>query len=329
MEELKKVYGDILRGMSPFYFEPIKADIYIKHATALDNCDVDNVYNRYFEIAQKKGLPVEAKKLEYLDKKNLWTKKQEKELSELSDFIDRLKQNKSKLHLPSQRELIDKQIEEEDKKLRKLEAERTESIGLTAELYASRQMNEFYLRNATFKDKNINNLLYSQEEYDNLDTELTYSLINIYTKFNQLFTQATIKKVALMPLFMNSFYLCQDNAYYYYGKPIVELTMFQADLFGFGRLFKNILSEHRDKIPTNYLNDPDKILDWYEGNKNAEQIMNKQPMEGAVSLVGAKKEDYEKMGMSGELAQSNILVEKAKQKGGKLSMKDLIALQGG
>jgi len=328
-DNLKRIFGDILKGMSPFYFKPIDKEIYIRHATPIDNCDIDNVYNGFFEKAVSKKLPTEKFKLEYLDKKGLWTTKQQKELDELARFVATLRVTKTKMTIPSQREAVEAQIIEQSKKVQKLESEKDELVGLTAELYATKQMNEYYLRNSTFKDKKATELLYNNEEYDDLDGELTLALVTIYNEFNELFCQRNIKKVALIPLFLNSFYLCQDNPYIYYGKPVVDLTIFQADLFGFGRLFKNIISENHDKIPEIYLGDPDKLLDWHESTRNAEKIMEKQPTEGvAVSLVGASKADYEKLGMGNELKQSNQLFEKAKQKGGKLSMKDLIAMQG-
>ena len=97
----------------------------------------------------------------------------------------------------------------------------------------------------------------------------------------------------------------------------------------YAKYFKGILSNSSTKVPDNVINDPEALVDWYEGSKNAAELMrntkNKNSEEAlGTSLVGASKEDIKKMGIKNT---DNIsLTEEAKKKGGSLSFQDLIKL---
>ena len=75
------------------------------------------------------------------------------------------------------------------------------------------------------------------------------TLINVYNQTSAKFDHTVIKKVALSPLFLNFFYLCDDSAVNFYGEPIVHLTFYQTEVFSYGLQFKNILSDtEEDKL---------------------------------------------------------------------------------
>ena len=40
---------------------------------------------------------------------------------------------------------------------------------------------------------------------------------------------------------MSLFHLCNDNAYYFYGKYVKDLTVFQANLFSQSKYFKSLI----------------------------------------------------------------------------------------
>ena len=74
---------------------------------------------------------------------------------------------------------------------------------------------------------------------------------------------------------------------------------FQIETFQYAKNFKNILSNSKSPPPTDVMNDPDKLEEWFNTNKNVEEILEKNDGKDAVatSLVGASKEDLKKLGL--------------------------------
>ena len=129
--------------------------------------------------------------------------------------------------------------------------------------------------------------------------------------------------------FLNNFYLCEDNPQIYYGKPVVELTYNQSELFSYGRYFKYILSEMKNKPHPDVMDDPDKLIELYNVGKNADKIKESMENADASTVVGATNEDLERMGLKAptdEPQQGISLAAEAAKKGGKLSMEDLMKL---
>ena len=101
-----------------------------------------------------------------------------------------------------------------------------------------------------------------------------------------------IKRVAVSPFFMNTYYLCDDNHYHFFGKPILYLTNFQTALMSFAKNFKYLMSNH--KPPTeDYAAHPDKIIEWYDMQSKtamAQDYDDKGEASGK-SYFGADKEE--------------------------------------
>ena len=134
-----------------------------------------------------------------------------------------------------------------------------------------------------------------------------------------------------MPFFCNYYYLCDDNPHIFYGKPVVDLTFYQAEMFAFGRYFKNLAQDAKVQPPDEIRNDPDKLIEFYEAKKNADAVMDKANERagdkgGATSLVGATKEDLEALGYQQGQGTTVSLTDVANKKGGSLSMEDFIQL---
>jgi hypothetical protein len=104
------------------------------------------------------------------------------------------------------------------------------------------------------------------------------------------------------------------------------------EVFGYARYFRNALSEAKHKPPDDYYENPDKLIEWLESSRNAEEIIEDSEKyhkntEGSIatSIVGAKKEDLAKIGKD-EVGVS--LHKEADKKGGVLSMQDLMKIHG-
>ena len=157
-----------------------------------------------------------------------------------------------------------------------------------------------------------------------------YDIIEGYNSQMGLFGSEYLKKVAVSNFFLNFYYLCEDNPYTFYGKPIVNLTYYQLELFGYGRYFKQIFSDSKTRPPEEMMDDPDQIIEWYESNKNAQKVVqrSKQDGSGGTSIVGATKDDLKRLGMSDEHSSSVSLSKEAAKKGGNLNMEDIMKLHG-
>lgn len=332
--DLKMVFADILRGystMKSHLVEDGKKDLYIKHTNIYDNVETDYTYDQCFKKAKSRSLPTEKEQTQYLIKEDLWTKEQDMEVARLKLYISNLNTTKSKLYLMSQIDQVKQDIEESEAKLTALISEREELMGFTAEKYANKRANEIYIQRAVYADKDFSAPALSKEDFNYISDQDLMKLTQNYNEGTKYVSMDNIKKISLMGFFCNYFYLCDDNPQIFYGKPVIDLTFYQAEIFAFGRYFKNLAQESKAAPPDEIRNDPDKLMEFYEARKNAEEVLDKVSERtgdkgGATSLVGATKEDLEALGYQQGGINTINLSEVASKKGGKLSMEDFIEL---
>ena len=99
----------------------------------------------------------------------------------------------------------------------------------------------------------------------------------------------------------------------FFGKPVIGLTYYQVELFGYAKHFKHLMSELKSKPPEEYYDDPDKLIDFVEAGKNAEKMLEKSSKNAkeheAMSVVGATAQDLERMGLTpsnNEIGNTNL-----------------------
>lgn len=328
-EKLRSVYADIIRGYS-LTSHVNYGDVYVKHLTFWDTEELDTEREKYINQAERKGLPSLKEKLEILKTDDLWSDKKQAEIDQQEEFILRMDQTKKKLLLKSEIERMSGDIEKERTKLEALKIEKSQLVGLTSELFADKKVNEYYIYLALHKDKSLSEPLLSADQFDELsDVELS-SLVNCYNNVAEKFKERNMKRVAISGFYLNNYYLCKDNPFIYYGKPLAELTYHQTDLFSYGRYFKHLLQEMKNDPPSDVMEDPDKLLEWYNIQKNREEMDGGKERTGEAStIVGATKEDLEALGMSSKPEEGIVdLNEELKKKGGNMSMEDMIKLHG-
>jgi len=328
--KLRILFVDILKGYTIAYYKNNK--LYFKHNTSLDSGDIDHFKEEFIQKAKKNSLPTEDQKEEYVIKEKLWSVEKNEEIKKIKSYISNLKQTKSKLFKNDDIANINKQINEENVKLFTLVSERKELLGFTVEDYANKKINEYYMFNCLFKDKDLKYKFFSEEEFDELENKDFSEVFEIYNNINKSFVENNLKKISLSPYYLSLFNLSDDNPYYMYGKPIVDLTFYQMEIFGYARYFKNALSQAKHRPPDEYYEDPNKLVEWLESSKNAEEVLSKNEgssnkTEGtiATSIVGANKEDLAKIGKD---ENSISLHKEAEKKGGTLTMEDLIKMHG-
>ena len=327
-QNLKLIFSEIIEGYS-LVNSPTFGDLKIKHINNFDSAQTDIRQDYSFKKAVKEGLPKREDKIKYLIKEKLWDPEKDKEADRIESLTKGMLKTKSKLHLQVQIDQIKKDIKTAETDLIKIKQEKEEIIGFTAEEYASRRVNE-YLMQVSILDKD-GKVLFNDEEFGDLEQEQVNEIMKIYSLNADKFKAYSLKRIALADFFTNIFYLCEDNLFNFYGKPVIHLTFYQIEVYSFGRYFKSVIQNSEEKIPEHIMEDPDELIEWAQSSKNVKDAMEKSNLSdkehSATSLVGATKEDLKKAGIDTDTDMIDLSQE-AKKKGGKLSMEDLMKLHG-
>jgi len=327
-DKLRILFGDVIKGFSITKY--INSVVYLKHLSVLDNIEIEHKKQLYLSEAVSKGLPTIEEKEDFLFKEGLWKKSKDEEINKIRNLITGLKNSKSKAFRQYDIDFFKKEIDREQLNLNKILIEKNDLIGYTAEDYANKKTNEYFIFASLYKDANLIERLFSEKDYDDLSKEDVSVLTDIYNIKINNFSSLYLKKIALSPYYLNLFNICNENIFNLYGKPIVNLTYYQVEIYNYARYFKYELSESKHKPPTESYEDPDLLIEWLESAKNAEEILSKSANKNkknqdfvAASLVGASKEDIQKITKN----ENGIsLQDIAKKHGGTLSMDDFIRL---
>lgn len=279
------------------------------------------------ERAKKKGLPSESEIFEDLKKDGMWTEKDDAEIEKQSFYVESLVKNKKNIYLKSALDQVNKQIVEAEEKLSSLKSKKEALVSNSADKYALNRANDFYIVNSFYKDKELGEKLYTEKEFEYASTAEVSKLVQTYNEFHQTFSETNIKNLAIQD-FYKSYYSFIDNLSDFFGKPVVDLTNYQLNLTLYTKIFKNILDQYSEDIPDRIKNDPDALLDFANSSESREKIKQELGKDsGASTIVGATKEDMDELGLS-QPKQGKTLEDLAKEKGGSLSMKDLMNLSG-
>lgn len=291
-------FGDIIAGFSVFDFGSRR--VYIKHFSDLDLAKFDNECQDLKKEAELRKIPTEKEKLKFLHETENWTKEEEDSFLSIEKKIQENERKINKIFLKSQKKGIEKEIEKLKKEYKDLQTQRDDLIGITVERYVSKKRGEELLRKGLFKEKELINLLFSKEEYEEMDDEEYISLISDHNFFMLRFSEDNLKKIAATPFFLNAFMLAKDSVFEFYGKRILDLTYFQQYLFSKGIFYKNILSQPDRNIPEECHEDLDKMVLWFESASSSSKAAAQGPKAGSITgknntvataLVGATKEE--------------------------------------
>jgi hypothetical protein len=322
---LRGMFIDISKGFSVGKFDG--KEIKIKHLNLEDQAKIDTFRQEYYDYAVKRGIPKEEDRLRVLDKQGFWTKTDEDKIFYSKDFITRLNATLNKIAVPSQRKALEDQIRDEQKKLNDLQEEKYGFVGKTAEIYANKRLNEYFIFYSMRKG-DLNEMLFDEGDFDELEEYQLNELTHCFNTSVGNIDGLAIKKIALQPFFQNLFYLT-DSIQEFWGKRILDLTIFQSDLSYWGKTFKNMINNSENRIPAEILSDPEKLISFMNLNNEAQKnLTNTQGELGAVSQVGATNEDYEKMGMKVDNSQAVWARKKLKETGkGSLTGREMAELR--
>lgn len=312
----RELYRDIILGYSVEHIKSEDKRVYIKHLTDVEIGLSEREYKDHIENAVKQGLKKEKDTIDFLIEEGLWSQKNEERISVLKDRIKHLRDSKEKLIIKSQVSEIEKELKPYEDELYILNYERVDNLGITAESFANKKISESTIVDCFFKDRHLSEPYYTEEDYDYLSQSKVNEGLELYANvIYKKFAGDEIKRISVSPFFMNNYYLCDDNAFNFFGKPILQLTNFQVMLVSFGKNFKSLMSNHKP-APEDYMKHPDKIIEWYEMQSktaNADDYGDKGEASGK-SYFGANKEELKSI---------------AKEKDGVVDLKEEVQKQGG
>jgi|TARA_R110002020_G_scaffold70186_1_gene182184 hypothetical protein len=312
--------GEAFDGYTEVVFE--ERPVYVKHVSIRDQRYLHKYHEKYKQLALSKGLQTEEEKLKYVIKEGIWREEDDLEINVLNSETENLKRTVRVVFLKSERDSINEQIIENREKIASLQQKRKEVVGQTADDYAEARSGDEILRFLLFKNKELTEHLYSEEEFGELETWQVIGLTKIHQEIQNRMTDSIIQEAVLRPFFSMYLSLC-ENVNGFYGKPVTELTVHQLRVVLYGRMFFNIF-QHTEDIPEDIKENPEKLLTYSENQRNKNTSAIKDDAAGSA-VFGATNEDVKDLG---GVAGGVSLSEEAKKHGGTLNMEQMMRLAG-
>ena len=318
------IVGEIFDGYTEFEFN--NRSLYLKHLTVKDQRYLHLYYEKYKKRATDKGVETEAEILEKVKLDDLWSDDEDVAIESLRNEIENLQKTKKSFFLNSQKESVQKTINEKQNEYITLLSKRKEIVGKTAEDYATNMAAVEMIRYFVFDSKELNNQAFDEDQFDDMDDDDLLKLKIIQSSVNEKLNELDIQKCVLRPFFSMYLSYCESPSDFF-GKPIINLSVFQMRLVLFGKVFHSIF-QYTENIPDGIREDPEKLLAFSEA-KNSKDSGRKQFIndDAAGSAVfGGTEEDIKDLAESG--GTSVRLSDEIKKAGGKLTMEQMMKLAG-
>ena len=295
--------------------------LFVKHLSALDQVDLEVLEEQFFTKAQNRGLPTEQEALDRLQEEEMWTKGDEAEIERQKQYLEGVENTGKQLYLKTEIEANKEQLKEARHKLAELVFAKDNLIGQTCEKYSKSRVGDHYILRSFFQKKDLTTLSYTDEEIGELALGELADVTQAYNSHISLFTDRNIQDLVLHDFYAPYFPFC-DNVMNFFNKPLFQLSSNQVKLIVFTRMFKNIF-ENYPKIPESIRQDSVKIIEYVNAQDKAKDVMTNLDKDGASTVMGATKEDYEYLGYQAN-PKGKSLTDMLKEKGGKMNMQDLI-----
>lgn len=321
---VRKIYKDIVNGFSVIYRDD--KSFAFKHLSEIESCKTNEVYINKLNEAKRKGLLAQEEKIKILCEQGVWSNEKEEKIKNLQEEISLNQTTLKKLIIASQTKNIKDIIKQKEDELLNIIKEKNELLELTAETYASKKSNEYIIYLSLYK-KDLKNMEFdSENDFLELSETDLIEYIYAYREFMDTLNIKNIKKIAVCPFFINTFFLCEDNPFNFYGKPITHLTQFQVDLFSIARSYKYHLTKSGQNPPDN-LKSLDELVNWYEDRPSATALKEKNQDKMGQTYIGATKEELLSM-TAGSKEEVVDLTTEAKKIGDELSFDQILKMHG-
>ena len=257
LEDCRKVYRDIVAGYS-FVKEP---RCYLKHLRDIDLGAVDNKSDLILDEVKSNNIKCEKDVLIALDKRGIWTKKDEEGYFDLLNSIKDLEGQKKKVKSREQAEQLIEIINQRKEELQKIENERNGHLSISAEYFQKKRAQSELIKISFYKDEDLKEPLFNSDEFNDLEYGQLVPFFAAFAELAETVSESNLKKISVMPFLLNAFSLSGDDPTKFYGKSVVDLTLYQIELFALCKTNKIILEQGHEP-PTDY-SDINKVVDWF------------------------------------------------------------------
>ena len=268
-KECRNAYREILLG----YTYADDGGFYIKHFKEADLGFIESVYKKCANEAEAKGLYLKKEKLAFLKEEGYWTEEEEEGWLVESLAVRDAHEHLTKLREKEQRDSFKEVIKEREISLKKIQKERNELLEPTVEGYCEKILNELYVYHALYKDEKLKEPFFTEEEFEDLSFVELADLVRKYNHATSKFSEVNVKVMAVNHFFLNAFFMCDDDPVRFYGKNVLELTMYQMNLFSRGKFYKSVLVEGREPPDQYYEEDYEdglyELSKWYDTANNS------------------------------------------------------------
>lgn len=321
MEEgsnLRIAFRDIARGFSES--RAFSFPVYIKHLSAIDIIDSENLHAIYLKEAADDGMP-RTKEVELrLFQEGQWKRSDEDTIAAKISEIELLKKSIKTLFKPSEKDRVHAQVKDKEKQLTDLRNKKAELVGRTAETVADQKMYDYILRSSFFTDKKLTKPLYTEESFDEIAESDLKTVYTEFRAFSDLINEESVKKIVTAPFF-NGYYAFLEHPTDFYGKSAVELSSIQMTLFIFAKIAKSII-DRNEHMPDEVRKDFDAILDYDDTKQKAEKMAPDTGHQHQV-IFGANKKDMKYLGGDAEGNVAKRTLKALSDKGGSLTMAEM------
>jgi hypothetical protein len=304
LHRLKRVYADVVRGVSLTKVNSVP--LYVKHPNSVEAAVLEYKYEDFFQEAIDGGLQTAEEREKYLLEIGVWTESKNMEILKWKEFLKSMQVTKTKVLLKQDIESINNQIKEGETTLLGLEVEKQEKLGYIAEAYAAQKFNDYIVLQSFFTDAHGKEKYFTDEVFDEMNDEELGIFNRAYSETMINYREEMLKKLAIQGFFQNYVSLCEKDISKFYGKPIVDLTNYQMNLFSLGVYYQNALKEYGGQATEEMLEDPDAFVEKVVQKQNVDKVLSKDGTKGpsAQSVVGMTKEDRERVGITNDQMMS-------------------------
>lgn len=322
----KKIFRDVCQGYTIVNYK--KKDVFIKHVKDRDLLFFEETIDKLNIDAQKRGIPSRESRKKTLIESGEWLEKDDTFILSQENYINSLRNTKNEIIIKSEKEKIQKLIDEELNVLSKKRDLLEALIGETSEIYSNKVAGERFIYDLFHKDSLLTQKFFTKDEFEDLPRSAISDLTKINNSFVYIFSEKNIQSIILQDFFIPYMYV-SDNPKDLFGEPLVNLTSNQLILCLYQKVFKNIIDQHPD-MPEDVRKDPEKLLAYSAESKSREKAKENLQKEGASTVFGASESDYNDLGISSEelSIKKPSLHQAAAKKGGSLNMDDLMKMQG-
>lgn len=311
MDLLRRAFRDIAAGHTRGLI--LGRTAYIRHLSDSDQCDLDQKREEFLEEAREIGLPTDEARLAMLRAAGQWSEAKDRELDTARRYITDLREGQKKnAHMPSMVKGYAQRIADAEKDYHTKTDEKRRLMGLTCDVSADREVNDYYIVTNVFADPGLSVPLFPPGEFAYLKDGGPGGVGEIVAHYNAAMegvSERNVKRLAMQPWFQKKFQLAGDDYTTFFGCPICDLTFYQVDLLRFGAHFRHIYSSHDvSQFPKNVLEDPDLLTDYATAAaKGKEQLQQQGAHEEGAMVVGLKSEDSKAMGVKTRNPMSEIV----------------------